>query len=70
MNAPADFVPSFAVYASETDHKVANHLHSLGSIQAAVQMAEKFGMRSYYVRRSIWTVMGERPRGMVVHTKR
>lgn len=65
---PADFVPSFSVFASETAQRTL--FAGLGTLQAAVQAAESLGMRTFVIRRSRWTVMGENFLGMVVHTKR
>ncbi len=64
--APSDWIPSYALYLSETDQKP--FISGLGSQQAVVQAAEQFGVKRFIVRRSKWTVMGERPNGQVVYT--
>lgn len=64
---PADFVPSFAVYVSEMATKPM--FVGLGTQGAAKSLAEK-SLRKFVIRRSHWTVMGERPNGMVVYTQR
>ena len=68
MKAPADFVPSFSVWVSETDQKPI--IGFCVSQAAAVDLATRYGLRKYIVRRSFWTVMGERPRGQVVYSVR
>jgi hypothetical protein len=65
--APANWIPSYAIYLGETDQRP--FVWALGSLKDALDVAQKHGVRRFVIRRSKWTIMGERPNGMIVYTK-
>lgn len=67
--APSDWTPTFSVYRSETDTKPLAWSASFTTQVIAREQAERHGLKAFVIRRSVWTVMGERPRGAVVFTK-
>ena len=64
-----DWTPTFNVYASETAVKPLVWSVSFTTQVIAREQAERHGLKRFVVRRSMMTVMGERPRGAVVFTK-
>jgi len=66
--APSNWIPSYAIYLSETDQKA--FIWGLGSLKDALDVAQKHGVRRFVIRLSKWTIMGERPHGMIVYTKK
>ena len=66
--APSDWTPSFSVYRSEVD--VRPCLWALGTQEAAVAAALRGGLKNFVVRRSRFTVTGERYNGQIVYSKR
>lgn len=62
-----DYVPTFALYRSETSYKPV--MQAIGSIQEAKLIAEGLRLEKFYVRRSTQTPRGPIPHGMIVHSK-
>ena len=70
MQAPADWMPVYSLFASETAQKPLAWSPMCAGIASCKDIAERNDWQVYVIRRSFWTPRGDALRGMVVHTQR